>query len=108
MEEKEVITSGQENPEAKQEQKRLSYDELRNIAAQLDQQCQMLSRQNSELRDRLAQTNGIEARLHYMFKILENKFAFDEDYIIEVADEIKDIMTIKNDAPENTEEEQKE
>lgn len=44
---------------------------------------------------------GAETRLHFLFKILENKSVFDTDYIIEVADEVKDIMAIKNEEPEN-------
>ena len=51
---------------------------------------------------------GAQTRLHFLFKILENKFAFDSDYIIEIADEIKDIMTIKTEPETKPETEAKE
>lgn len=99
MEEKEVAMSGQEtqNENVNNEgTKKVSYDELVNIANQLNQQCQALARQKQELIERLEQLNGVEARLHYLFKILENRFAFDDEYVVDVADEIKEIMTIKD------------
>ena len=113
MEEK-VVTSGQENPGTEEEKNQQKFDinkvpreELVNALSQLNQQCKGLARQNEELKMRLQQVDGIETRLHYLFKILENKFAFEEDYIIEVADEIKDIMTIKEEPKDNNESEPK-
>lgn len=52
------------------------------------------------------QMSGAQTRLYFLFKILENRSAFaDPDYIITVCDEIKDIMTIRE---EETKKETKE
>jgi len=111
MEEKEVITSGnqketineKELEEKKQEGTELSYNDLKNAVSALGQENNSLKRKINELINQLDQMGGAQTRLHFLFKILENKFAFDSDYIIETADEIKSIMTIRE--PENTEEE---
>ena len=109
MEEK-VTMSGQTAPEKTKESKQLSYDELKNAAIQLSQQYQEALRQNEELRREINSINGIEARLHYLFEVLKSGIYFDNDYTEEVANEIKDILTIRKEEPkedlnpENTEE----
>lgn len=106
MEEKEVTTSGQEKERTDQQKTRKpSYEELVNIINQLNQQAQNLARQNDDLKRQLQQASGTEARLFYLFKILECRTAFDSDFIIEVSDEIKDIMTIKDEQPEKEDKE---
>ena len=73
--------------ENKKEQKKLSYEELQNVASQLSQQ-------NQQLNIMLQQANmtNIFKRLDYLFKILENKNCFDSDFVITCVDEIKDII----------------
>lgn len=87
--------------ENKKEQKKLSYEELQNVASQLSQQ-------NQQLNIMLQQANitNIFKRLDYLFKILENKGCFDSDFVITCADEIKDIIT--GPVEETKEEEEKE
>ena len=86
--------------ENKKEQKKLSYEELQNVASQLSQQ-------NQQLNIMLQQANmtNIFKRLDYLFKVLENKNCFDSDFVIICADEIKDIIT--GPVEENQEEEEK-
>lgn len=99
MEEKEVTMSGQD-PKTTDEKKEMTFDELKNIATQLAQQNRALQARVNELMEQLDQVGGIQARLHYLFKILENRSAFgDPDYIITVCEEIKNIMTIKEEQP---------
>ena len=86
--------------ENKKEQKKLSYEELQNVASQLSQQNQQLN-----LMLQQAMTN-IFKRLDYLFKVLENKDCFDSDFVITCADEIKDIIT--GPVEETKEEEEKE
>lgn len=95
MEEEKVGMSGNQTPEnevAEQPQK-FTYEQLVEIASQLQQQ-------NNELQMRLQQIGGIESRLHYLFKVVENRTAFDSDFIISVTDEIKRIMIIKEETSE--------
>ena len=74
--------------ENKKEQKKLSYEELQNVASQLSQQ-------NQQLNIMLQQANmtNIFKRLDYLFKVLENKNCFNSDFVITCADEIKEIIT---------------
>lgn len=110
MEEK-VAMSGQQTEE-KAEEKDQQFDinkvpreELVNVITQQNQQLKWAQGQINELRMRLDQVNGVETRLHYLFKVLENRNAFqDSDYIITVCDEIKDILTIKEEPKEETRE----
>ena len=101
MEEKEAAMSGQKTPDNKEEKfdiNKVSREELVNIVTQLNQQLQMSYGQINELKNRLIQIDSMEARLHYLFKVLENRNAFgDPEYIISVCDEIKEILTIKDD-----------
>ena len=87
--------------ENKKEQKKLSYEELQNVASQLSQQ-------NQQLNIMLQQANmtNIFKRLDYLFKVLENKTCFDSDFVITCADEIKDVIT--GPVEETKEEEEKE
>ena len=105
MEEEKVTTSGKVQETNENKDTKMSYDDLMNAARQLAQQNESLRNKINELIGELDQMGGAQARLHYLFKILENKFAFDPDYIIEVADEIKGLMTIKKEEPEKQENE---
>lgn len=80
--------------ENSKEQKKLSYEELENVAVQLQRRCVELER---KLRD-----IGIASfRLEYLFKVIENKDNFSSDFIGDCIKEVEDILTIKD---SNTEE----
>ena len=85
--------------ENKKEQKKLSYEELQNVASQLSQQ-------NQQLNIMLQQANmtNMFKRMDYLFKVLEMKDCFDPEFVIACSDEIKELMT----PPVETEEEGKE
>jgi len=84
MEEK-ARTDGQQAQE-NEEKKALTYEELMNVAMQLQQQ-------NQQLQQQIRQTNGVEKRLFYLFEIVKYADKFG-DFAIECVDEIKDIMTL--------------
>ena len=79
--------------------KKLSYEELKNVAGQLSQQ-------NQQLNMMLQQANmtNMFKRMDYLFKVLELKQCFDSEFIIACSDEIKELMT----PPVENEEERKE
>ena len=89
MEEK-ARTDGQQT--AENEEKRMSYEDLMNVAVQLQQQ-------NQQLQNQIRQTNGIEKRLFYLFEVLKYADLFG-DFTKDCVDEIKDILII----PKETEE----
>ena len=74
--------------ENKKEQKKLSYEELQNVASQLSQQNQQLN-----LMLQQANMTNIFKRLDYLFKVLELKDCFDSEFVITCSDEIKELMT---------------
>ena len=101
MEEKEVITSGQEKNDG-QEGRKLTYNELMGVINQLKQYSQDLTRQNEALEAELRQRDGVDARMFYLFKILENRAAFETEFVINVTDEIVEIMNGMREAVEKT------
>lgn len=74
------------------ESKQLSYEELKNIAGQLQQQ-------NMQLRQALQRANyeNLFKRLDYLFKVLDNAHMFDIDFVEECTTEIQESIRI----PEN-------
>lgn len=80
MEEKEVI---QEAP------KKLSYEELENVANQL-------SKQSEQLYMKLQESNMYNTfkRLDYLFKVVENEMSFDNEFVEKCTKEIVDLLTI--------------
>lgn len=74
--------------------KKLSYEEIKNIAAQLQQQNLQLRRVISEINYK----NTFE-RLNYLFKVMEFSHMFDHTFTEKCVDEIESLMTI----PENEE-----
>ena len=81
--------------EEKKETKKLSYEELENVCHQLSEQSQTLYRKLQE-----ANMSNMFKRLDYLFAVVENKVAFQEDFVKKCVDEIITSMTI----PEETEE----
>lgn len=73
-----------------EENKKLSYEELQEIAGQLDQQ-------NKQLRAALQNADMVNMfkRIDYLFKVLESKNCFNTDFVITCAEEIQDVLTVK-------------
>lgn len=77
--------------------KQLSYEELRNIAGQLQQQNMQLRRALNDLNYK----NMFE-RLNYLFKVMEFSHMFNEGFVDKCVTEIESLMTIPEDTPEDT------
>lgn len=71
------------------EEKKLSYEELKSVAGQLQQQ-------NAFMREQLMKARNEEMykRIDYLFKVLENSKMFDVNFVADVALEITGILTI--------------
>ena len=72
-------------------EKKLSYEELKNIAGQLQQQNKMLVEQMYKARN-----EEMYKRIDYLFKVLENKDSFSTGFCHGVANEIEDVLTIED------------
>lgn len=81
----------EENKNQEVEQpKELSYEELKNVAAQLQHQ-------NEQMRNaimKLDYTNTFK-RLDYLFKVVEFSIQFPDDFVTNCINEIVDMMTVK-------------
>lgn len=78
--------------------KELSYEELKNVAAQLQHQ-------NEQMRNaimKLDYTNTFK-RLDYLFKVIEFSIQFPDDFITNCINEIVDMMTVKEEEKEDKE-----
>ena len=94
----------EENKETKVEMKptteaarpeKMSYEQLENIAHQLSDQAKQLYAKLQE-----ANMVNMFKRLDYLFKVVENAHAFNEEFVTKCVDEIEDLMTV----PETEEE----
>ena len=76
----------------------LSYDQLKEVAAQLQHE-------NQQLRSTLVRIDYSNTfkRLDYLFKVLDNYVHFDDDFVTSCIKEIQDMMTIKEESTEDTE-----
>ena len=76
----------------------LSYDQLKEVTAQLQHE-------NQQLRSTLVRVDYSNTfkRLDYLFKVLDNYIHFDDDFVASCIKEIQDMMTIKEEATEDTE-----
>lgn len=86
--------------EAQTEQKKMSYEELENVAHQL-------SEQSRELYNKLQELNyaNLFKRLDYLFKVVEFNVMFDSDFVIKCTDEIKGILTVPQEETKKEKEE---
>ena len=82
--------------EMKSEQKKLSYEELNDIASQLSQQNQQLYAQLQ----RVNMTNAFR-RLDYLFKVVENGALFTPEFLDNCISEIEESLTIKEEDTED-------
>ena len=75
------------------EKKELTYDELKNVAGQLQQQNKFLIEQLQK-----NEHADLHKRIEYLFKILEHKVTFenaDSDFVSEVVSELISILKIE-------------
>lgn len=84
--------------QAPEQPKKLTYEELRNIAGQLQQQNMQLRRALNDLNYK----NMFE-RLNYLFKVMEFSHMFSDEFVGKCVTEIESLMTIPEDTPEDTE-----
>lgn len=82
--------------EMKTEQKKLSYEELNNIASQLSQQNQQLYAQLQKVN----MTNAFK-RLDYLFKVIENGAMFNPEFLNNCISEIEESLTIREEDTED-------
>lgn len=85
--------------EENKEVKKLSYEELENVAKNLTAQCNQLY---AELQ-KANMTNAFK-RLDYLFKIVENREVFPTEFVQASLYEIQGTMTIPSEEDVNTEE----
>lgn len=94
MEEKnEKIVEMQPQVKAEEPQK-MTYEQLEQVAHQLSEQAKQLYRKLQE-----ANMINMFKRLDYLFKVVENKNSFNEEFVQSCVAEIQDILTI-SDEPE--------
>lgn len=70
--------------------KKLSYEDLSNVCAQLEDKCRELAHQNFQL-----QQSQALIRLDFLFKVVEKKDCFSAEFVKKCAAEIVDLITIK-------------
>ena len=106
MEENQSKTVSMTGKEVKKEEnKKISYEDLQKAAGQLYQQNQQLIAKCKQYEERMQRFNNIEVRLHYLFEVLDKGSYFDNDFIDACVNEVKEIMTIKEEPEEENKEE---
>lgn len=89
----------------KEETKKISYEDLQKAAGQLYQQNQQLIARCKQYEEQMQRLNNVEVRLHYLFEVLDKGSYFDNDFIDICVNEVKEIMTIKEEPEEEIKEE---
>lgn len=99
-ENKEAKVEMQPTPEAARPEK-MSYEQLENIAHQL-------SNQAKQLYAKLQEANMVNMfkRLDYLFKVVENAHAFNEEFVAKCVTEIEELMTVPEEVEEDNKEEE--
>lgn len=77
------------NVAAEPARKKLSYEELENIAGQLDQQAKTLYRKLQE-----ANMSNFFTRLNFLFDVVRNADRFSKAFVDDVVSEIEDALRI--------------
>ena len=109
MEENQSKTVSMTGKEVKKEEnKKISYEDLQKAAGQLYQQNQQLIAKCKQYEERMQRLNNIEVRLHYLFEVLDKGSYFDNDFIDVCVNEVKEIMTIKEEPEEENKEDKEE
>lgn len=106
MEENQNKTVNMAGKEVKKEEiKKISYEDLQKAAGQLYQQNQQLIAKCKQYEEQIQRLNNVEVRLHYLFEVLDKGSYFDNDFIDVCVNEVKEIMTIKEEPEEENKEE---
>ena len=104
MEENQNKTVNMTGKEVKKEEaKKISYEDLQKAAGQLYQQNQQLIAKCKQYEEQMQRLNNVEVRLHYLFEVLDKGSYFDNDFIDTCVNEVKEIMTIKEETEEEKE-----
>lgn len=74
-------------PQAKSE--KMSYEELEKVAHQLSEQIRQLY---TKLQS--ANMTNLFKRIDYLFKVLENKEAFNSEFVIKCVEELETVLTL--------------
>lgn len=82
-----------------EENKKLTYEQLENVAAQLHTQVRQLSEKVQEL-----EVFNIFRRLDYLFKVIENPNSFNKEFVDKCSKEIENTITIPEDNTVDTKE----
>lgn len=77
--------------EQKNNQEKLSYEKLEEVAVQLQQRCVMLE-------SKLRSIDLMSIRLKYLFKVLDAKSSFSLEFINKCSDEIEEILTVEEES----------
>lgn len=85
----------EKKPTQQEKPEKMSYEQLENIAHQLSEQAKQLYTRLQE-----ANMANMFKRLDYLFKVVENAHAFNEEFVAKCVTEIEDLMTV----PETEEE----
>lgn len=86
----------------KEQEKKLSYEELENAAKQISVQADALYKENIQLKQAIQQANlsNMYTELNFKFKVLEHSMMFNNEFIDSIVKEIEDIMTPKKEEEE--------
>ena len=95
MEEKKEAKVVELKPTPEERPQKMSYEQLENIAHQLSEQAKQLYARLQE-----ANMANMFKRLDYLFKVVENAHAFNEEFVAKCVTEIEGLMTV----PETEEE----
>lgn len=77
--------------EQKNNQEKLSYEKLEEVAVQLQQRCVMLE-------NKLRSIDLMSIRLKYLFKVLDVKSSFSEVFVNKCSNEIEEILTVEEES----------
>lgn len=80
---------------AVKENAKMSYEQLENVAHQLSEQVRQLYAKLQE-----SNLENMFKRLDYLFKVIENAYAFNEEFVSKCISEIESLMTL----PDNEDE----
>lgn len=108
MEEQKIVSKEVKlNPEYSKDStkgKKLTYDELNKVCAELSQQNQQMQVYIQKLHQQLHQMNDViqSKRMDYLFKVVElanvsyegNRFSFESDFVYKCVEEIQESLSV--------------
>ena len=103
---KKTITKKESKKTENNEVKKLSYEELETAANQIAVQFDALRKENINLKNQLQQLqlNDVYTELNFRFKVIENRAAFDPNFVDYCVNSIQEIMIPKNSTGESNKE----